>query len=150
MCTASNGDVEAVQSTSSSQQHEGIEGTGVDACKLPFKQRLQTAMEQSAVEPAVCINTDGSTSAKQKQQQQLMNAIKAEMALFSSSGKRGKCMQTAYSYLLTIPPTSVEAERAFSAAGIFHTKLRCRLSDKSTDTLCFLRAFYARRKQEQD
>lgn len=145
MCTASAGDVEAVETTSSAQQHED---TGDDACKLTFKQRLHTAMEQSAMEPVVCNNTDGSTSAKQKQQQQLMNAIKAEMALFASSGKRGTCMQTAYSYFLTVPPTSVEAERAFSAAGIFHTKLRCRLGDKSTDTLCFLRAFYARRKQD--
>ena len=69
----------------------------------------------------------------------------AELALFSSSGKRGTFLQAAYSYLMTVPPTSVEAERAFSAAGLFVTKLRSRLSDNSIDTLCFLRAFYARK-----
>jgi len=58
-----------------------------------------------------------------------MNAIKAEMALFDSTGKRGSCLETVYSYLLTVPPTSVEAESALSAAGIFTTKLRSRLSD---------------------
>jgi len=40
----------------------------------------------------------------------------------------------------------VEAERAFSAAGIFTTKLRSRFSDNSIDTLCFLRSFYLRAK----
>jgi hypothetical protein len=77
-----------------------------------------------------------------------MAAIKAEMALFSCSGVRGRCLQTVYSYLLTKPPTSVEAERAFSAAGIFNTKLRSRLiSDHSIDTLCLLRASYIRNRR---
>jgi len=49
-------------------------------------------------------------------------------------------------YLLTVPPTSVEAERAFSAAKIFTTKLRSWLSDNSVDTSCFLCSFYLRTK----
>ena len=40
--------------------------------------------------------------------------------------------------LKAIPPTSVEAERAFSAAGLFLTKLRSKLDDGSIDMLCFL------------
>ena len=64
-----------------------------------------------------------------------MKTIKAEMALFDSTGKRGSCLETIYSYLLTVPQTSVEAERAFSAAEIFTTKLRSRLGDNSVDTL---------------
>jgi hypothetical protein len=102
-------------------------------------------MQQSAMAP-VSITADGSTNSTSAKQ--LMNAIKAEMALFGSNGKRGRCLQTVYSYLLTVPPTSVEAERAFSAAGIFNTKLRSRLSDQSTDMLCFLRAFYGRKSQD--
>ena len=69
----------------------------------------------------------------------LMNAIKAEMALFDNTGKRD-------SLLVFIDSTSVEAERAFSAAEIFTTKLRSRLGDNSVDTLCFLRSFYLRAK----
>ena len=42
--------------------------------------------------------------------------------------------------LSTIPPTSVENERAFSAAGLFTTKLRTSLKPETLDTLCFLRA----------
>ena len=87
-----------------------------------------------------------SAAAEYSAGKKLMAAIKAEMALFSSSGTRGRCLQTVYSWLLTIPPTSVEAERAFSAAGIFCPKLRSRLSDNSIDTLCFLRAYYQKRR----
>jgi hypothetical protein len=57
---------------------------------------------------------------------------------------RGTCMHadrlysySTYSYLLTVPPTSVEAERAFSSAGVFNMKLRSRLKDKSTGQ-CFI------------
>ena len=38
-----------------------------------------------------------------------------------------------YDYLQTIPPTSVEAERAFSAAGPLCTKICSRLSDATRD-----------------
>ena len=68
-------------------------------------------------------------------------AIKSEMAVFECSGVRGRILQLVY--LLTVnPPTSVEAERAFSAAGILCTKIRSRLSDGRLDTLCFLRSYY--------
>ena len=43
-----------------------------------------------------------------------------------------------YNALLIVPPTSVEAERAFSACGLFVTKFRSQLSDESIDKLCFL------------
>ena len=76
----------------------------------------------------------------------LKNAIKAELALHDSTGRRGSALQTVYSHLLTVSPTSVEAERAFSVAGTFTTKLRSRLGDTSIDSLCFLRAFYLRDK----
>lgn len=33
--------------------------------------------------------------------------------------------------LKTIPPTSVESERAFSSCGLFVTKIRSRLADKT-------------------
>ena len=51
-------------------------------------------------------------------------SIKAEMAVFESSGKRGRMMEQAYQYLMSVPPTNVEAERAFSTAGVLCTKLR--------------------------
>ena len=38
-----------------------------------------------------------------------------------------------------ITPTSVEAERVFSAAGLFLIKLRTRMGDQTLDKLIFLR-----------
>jgi len=73
---------------------------------------------------------------------QLQAAIKTEMTLFSTTGRRGRCLQLAFDYLMTVPPTSVEAERAFSAAGILCSKLRSSLGDNTLDTLCFLRSYY--------
>lgn len=69
-------------------------------------------------------------------------AIKTEFTVFQASGVRlrGRCLQSAY--LLSVPPASVEAERAFSAAGLLCTKIRSRMSDKSLDALCFLRSYY--------
>ena len=110
---------------------------------MTFKQRLQAAMEQSVMKRAPVTSNTGTKTTINKQ---LVNVIKAEMALFDNTGKRGSCLQAMYLYLLTVPPTSVKAERAFSAAGIFVTDLRSHLSDHSIDALCFLRAFYGRNR----
>ena len=40
---------------------------------------------------------------------------------------------------MKIPTKSVESERSFFAAGLFETKLRTRLSDRSVDRLCLLK-----------
>jgi hypothetical protein len=72
----------------------------------------------------------------------MLAAIKAEMAVFASSGKRGQFLQRAYDYTMTVPATSVEAEQAFSAAGIICSTLRCRLVDSTVDTLSLWRAYY--------
>jgi len=59
----------------------------------------------------------------------MANAVKTEMQLYNSSGNRGRCLERAYNYLMPIPATSVEAERALSAAGALCTNLH------SIDTL---------------
>ena len=72
----------------------------------------------------------------------MLAAIKSEMAIFECSGVRGRILQLVCSYLQSIAPTSVEAERAISAAGTLCTKIRSRLSDATLDTLCSLRSYY--------
>lgn len=78
----------------------------------------------------------------------LMSIFKKEMALFESIGKRGHHLELAYQYLLTIPPTSVEPERVFSAAGCIGSKIRSRLGDATIDALLFLRSFFQNQKRE--
>ena len=58
-----------------------------------------------------------------------------EMALFEATGDKSKIISSIEEVLNTIPPTSAEAERVFSAAGLFVTKLRSRLSENSVDSL---------------
>ncbi|GFW45344.1 hypothetical protein TNCV_4734511 [Trichonephila clavipes] len=57
--------------------------------------------------------------------------MKQEMQLFDLTENPSPTIIKLCEALKTIPPTSVEAERAFSAAGLFLTKLRTRLSDKT-------------------
>jgi len=75
-------------------------------------------------------------------------AIRSEIAVFKANGTRGRSLQLVYGHLLSIPPSSVEAERAFSAAGILCKKVRSRLSDKSLDMLCFLCSYYTQQKKQ--
>ncbi|GFW24796.1 uncharacterized protein TNCV_1960631 [Trichonephila clavipes] len=57
--------------------------------------------------------------------------MKQEMQLFDSTENPSPNIIKLFEALETIPPMSVEPERAFFAAGLFVTKLRTRLSDKS-------------------
>jgi len=84
-----------------------------------------------------------SAAAEYSAGKKLMAAIKAEngaVQQLSHSREVSADRKFIQSAADSIPPTVVDAERAFSAPGIFCTKLRSRLSDNSTDTLCFLRA----------
>ena len=67
-----------------------------------------------------------------------------EFNLHVSGGERTRTLQQTYEALLVVPPTSVEAERVFSASGLYLTKIRCRMSDSTLDMLMFLK-FYFRR-----
>ena len=67
----------------------------------------------------------------------LSAAIKSPVVIFETSGIRGHFLALSYNYLMSILPTSVEVERAFSAAGVLCSKIRSRLGDSTIDTLCF-------------
>ena len=47
-----------------------------------------------------------------------------------------------FNALQSIPPTSVESERAFSITGQFATKLRTKLADNTLNSLVFLKVSY--------
>jgi hypothetical protein len=72
----------------------------------------------------------------------LENIVGRELDLFRATGQRGIVLNLLYQALLTIPPTSVEAERAFSASGLFLTKLLSRLSDETLCKVTMLRSYF--------
>jgi hypothetical protein len=74
--------------------------------------------------------------------------VKKEMTLFEATKKRPENLEKLFKALKTIPPTSIEAERAFSSAGIFITKLRNRLSPTTIDALMFLKHFFNKNVQD--
>ena len=65
-----------------------------------------------------------------------------EFYLFDAIGQRTTNIDLLLDALKSIPPMSVESERSFSTAGLFVTKLRTRLSDRSVDLLCLLKYHY--------
>ena len=57
--------------------------------------------------------------------------MNAETKLFEANGERTQNLEFLYQALMTGKPTSVESERCFSNAGVFATKVRSRLGDRS-------------------
>ena len=97
-------------------------------------EELQSFLQENE-EPATAAEPSFSSPAE------ILAEIKREMIIFENTKKRPALLDTIFRALKTIPPTSVEAERAFSAAGLFLTKIRSRLSDAAIDNCCFLRNF---------
>jgi hAT family C-terminal dimerisation region len=106
--------------------------------QLSVEQELQKAILASA---CPVINTPSISTS-----QELMKVIRQEMTLFENGGNRGRHLKLVYDYLLSIPPTSVEAERAFSASGVICSRLRTRLGDETLDALCFLRSYFQKQQ----
>ena len=66
--------------------------------------------------------------------------VEKEMQLYKiNPSGRPKYLDMLFQALKTIKPTSVEAERAFSAMGFFATKIRNRMGDKTVDALINMR-----------
>ena len=100
-----------------------------DSSRASLKEELERAITSASIpatRPSITPNLN-------------RRMVQKECEVFEASGIRPANLQTLYEALLTIQPTSVEAERAFSACGLFVTKLRYRLHDSTIDALCFIR-----------
>ena len=100
-----------------------------DSSRASLKEELERAITSASIpatRPSITPNLN-------------RRMVQKECEVFEASGIRPANLQTLYEALLTIQPTSVEAERAFSACGLFVTKLRSRLHDSTIDALCFIR-----------
>ncbi len=70
------------------------------------------------------------------------NGLLGEMRLFEASGQLPSNLRQLHQALLTIPPTTVQAERSFSSSGNLVTKLRNRMSDETVEDILFLQGHY--------
>lgn len=78
-----------------------------------------------------------------------LKLVRKEMSLLEGGGGRGKYLTKVYKYLLGVKPTSIESERAFSSCVYLCPKIRCRMADRTLDSLSFLRAYFQAQKAVQ-
>ena len=72
--------------------------------------------------------------------------VRSELQLFNSTGQCGKYLEMAYQPLLTIKPSTVDAERIFSSAGFLVSRLRTRLSDNLVDRIIFTKVYLQQKR----
>ena len=68
-------------------------------------------------------------------------AMRKEFEVYEESHQRTNNLERLWHALNSIQPTSVESERAFSAAGLYLTKLRTRLLPSTINALCVIGAY---------
>ena len=107
---------------------------------VPKKSKLEELQAILDEQPTPCQPREPTSSTE------LLVEIKREMAVFESTGERPTKSQKLFRALSTLPASSVEAERTFSAAGLFLPKIRSNLSDGSLDRLVFLRKYFQNKK----
>ena len=101
----------------------------VDPENISLEKRLEDAI-------------NAQTLTTNKASDDVFKSLQKEFDLYAATGKLTPNLTMLFNSLKTIRPTSVESERAFSALGLFVTKLRNRLSCKTIDILSFLKAYY--------
>ena len=100
-----------------------------DSSRAFLKEELERAIMSASI-PATRLSITPNLNRRMAQK---------ECEVFEASGIRPANLQTLFEALLAIQPTSVEAERAFSACRLFVTKLWSRLHNSTIDALCFIR-----------
>ena len=72
--------------------------------------------------------------------------LNAEFKSFEVTFRVTENLDKLYNALLSVKPTNVESERAFSAAGLYLTKLRSNSSENSLNGLSFLKSIFQNEK----
>ena len=70
------------------------------------------------------------------------------MSVFESTGEHSACIEKVFRAVRSLPPTFTEVERAFSAAGLYLTKICSSLSDRPIDNLCLLCKYFLNMKKD--
>lgn len=124
------------QDDDSQKNMEEIVEENLDSPSLQKDLTLQEELQLQIQQETTCYTIHAE---KEKDYEKV---LKKEMTALESDGVRGEYLSAIYDYLLTIKPTRVEAERAFSAAGYICSSIRSRLADDTINPICFLRSFF--------
>ena len=71
-----------------------------------------------------------------------------DFKMFEATGKRTDKLESVFQALMTVKPTSVESERAFSLGGSFCTKIRSRMGVDTLSALVSLKMHFKRQKSK--
>ena len=124
-------EISSADSPECDAQQQTVPASSATSKTLPVEGEVGLAIiRSSACKPTRSTNNS----------QELMKVFRQEITLYENRGTRGRNLQLMYDYFTSVHPTSVEAERAFAAAGIICSRLRTRLGDE-TDSLCLLRSY---------
>ena len=124
---------DTVNETMESSSDSNVDNDGNDEASLPKNMTLSEEFQAFRKEPGLKI---------EKVQRVGAQNINEERQLFEATKKRPENLENLYRSFLTIRPTSVEAERAFSAMGLFATKIGNRLNNDTLNAIIVLRQFY--------
>ena len=124
---------DTVNETMESPSDSNVDNDGNDEASLPKNMTLSEEFQAFQKEPGLKI---------EKVQRVGAQNINEERQLFEATKKRPENLESLYRSFLTIRPTSVEAERAFSAMGLFATKIGNRLNNDTLNAIIVLRQFY--------
>ena len=121
---------DTVNKTMESPSDFNVNNDGKDEASLPKNMTLSKEFRTFLKEPGLKIEEVQSVGAQ---------IINIEMQWFEATKKKPENLQNLYRSLFRIRPTFVEAERAFSAMGLFATKIRNRLNDDTLNAMIVLR-----------
>ena len=121
-------------------EEECQEIPNIDEGQSSLAEQLEQSIKDALKCPSISKRMRVGTSSK---------SLLKEMAVFELTKTRTNNLEMLYNALMAIPVTSVEAERSFSASGLFVTKLRSSLNGNTLDALCILRAYFLLKKAQQ-
>ena len=127
-----------------SKEHDDLQTDFADttgANEISKKTKLEQ-LQEILTQPCSSPRTRVSSSPTE-----VLHEIRKEMNVFETTGERPAKLQKLYRALITLPASSVEAERTFSAALLFLTEIRSLLADNSIDKLVSLRKYFQNKRQ---
>ena len=123
------------ENTEGIEIHEDIPSSNSVVSNVEMRESLTVAVKlQLAIDASLKKPQD-----IQPSDESLSSSLKYELNIAEQTGKRGVLLEKVYQMLLTVPPTSVESERIFSSCAYLCNRFRSSLSDRSLNTLCFIR-----------